>query len=169
MKLKSLVIAAALAVAPFAANAFSVGGSSTLSNGGSYDINSGPFFWDATFTGADGAGSVSFTFGNNSTGTSTVGVTQGTVLQFSGQFDGVTVSWGNGSSQTVAPGQNAILNVSSLLAAGGSDTLTVAWGAVSGVKANIDIDVAAVPLPAGFLLLGTALVGAGAFATRRKA
>jgi len=112
MKLKSLVIAAALAVAPFAANAFSVGSGSTISNGGSYDINSGPFFWDATFTGADGAGSVSFTFGNNGGTGQTVGVTQGTVLQFSGQFNGVTVAWGNGTSQSVAPGQNAIINVS---------------------------------------------------------
>lgn len=168
MKLSTLAIAASLALAPFAANAYSVSSNNNIANGGSYDINSGPFFWDATFTGADGAGSVTFTFNNNTGGSQTAGVAQGTILQFSGQFDGVTVSWGNGQSQSVAPGVNAIINVSTLLAANGADTLTVAWGNVSGIKANIDLDIAAVPLPAGFLLLGTALVGAGALARRRK-
>lgn len=168
MKLKTVVLAATLAVAPFAANAFSVGAGSNLSNGGNYNINSGPFFWDATFTAADGPGSVSFSFANSGGTGQTVGVTQGTVLQFSGQFNGLTVAWGNGTSQSVAAGQNAIINVSSFLANNAVDMLTISWGNVTGVKANIDIDVAAVPVPAGILLLGTALVGMGAL-TRRKA
>ncbi len=155
--------------APIAANAFSVDSMSNIANGGSYDVSSGPFFWDATFTGADGAGSVVFDFANTTSSSTTVGMAQGTVLQFSGQFDGVTAAWANGQSQSVAPGQNAIINISSLLAQGSSDILTISWGNVTGARANIDIDVAAVPLPAGAALLGTAVVGFGAFSRRKKA
>ncbi len=168
MKLKTITMAAVLAFAPVAANAFSVDAASTVLDGGSYDIAAGPYFWGATFTGADNAGSVTFNFSNSGSTGQNVGVAQGTVLQFSGQFDGVTASWGNGQSQTVAPGQNAILNISSIIGQGATDYLTVAWGNVTGVKANIDLDVAAVPVPAGAALLGSALLGFGAFAHRKK-
>lgn len=169
MKRTTIALAAALVLAPLGASAFSVDSMSNISNGGSYDVASGPFFWDATFTGADGAGSVVFDFANTSSSSTTLGLAQGTVLQFSGQFDGVTASWANGQSQSVAPGENAIINISSLLAQGTSDLLTISWGNVTGSRANIDIDVAAVPLPAGAALLGTALLGFGAFSRRRNA
>lgn len=166
---KSMAVAAALALSPAGASAISLDPANNISNGGSYNVLSGPFFWDATFSGGDGAGSVSFTFGNPASAAQTVGVTQGTVLQFSGQFNGVTVSWGNGTSQTVAPGVNAIINVSSILASGASDVLTVSWGAVTGSRANIDLDIQAVPLPATLAMLLTALLaGVGLKARSRK-
>ncbi|WP_424989593.1 VPLPA-CTERM sorting domain-containing protein [Fluviibacterium sp. S390] len=159
MNLKSIALAAVVALTPAATLAATISPSSNISDGGNYDIANGPFFWDATFSRGDSAGSASFTFTNSTLGRFTAGVAQGTVLQFSGTFDGVTISWANGQSQTVAQGQNAIINVRSRLASGGADTLTVAWGAVRGDMANIDLDIAAVPLPAGALLLGTALIG----------
>lgn len=140
----------------------------TIADGGTYDIKAGPYFWDATFNGGDAAGSVSFTFTNAALSSATAGVTQGTVLQFTGSFDGVTVAWANGGSQSVAPNTNAIINISTLITGGSSDVLTVSWGAVSGAKANIDLDIAAVPLPAGGLLLTTALVGAAGLRRKRR-
>lgn len=170
MKLKTLAMAAAIALAPIASSAFTLSGANNVANGGSYDIQSGPYFWGATMTSGDGAGSVSFTFNNPGTAGTTAGVTQGTVLQFTGSFNGLTASWANGQSQSIAGNvSQAFINISTLLASGASDVLTISWGAVTGAKADIDLAIAPVPLPAGFLLLGTALVGAGALSRRRKA
>ncbi len=172
MNFKTLATAALLAVAPLAANAFSVTAASNLANGGTYDIANGPYFWDATFTGNDGAGSVSFSFTNTTGSDAHIQIADGTVGQSNvGSFAGVTASWANGGSTTIAQSNTSVgggFSISSFIADGASDVLTLSWGNVSGFKSNIDFTVAAVPLPAGFLMLGTALFGAGALASRRK-
>jgi len=133
--------------------------------------NSG--YWDASFNGNDGSGSVSFTFTNNSGSDAHLQIADGTVGQSgAGWFKGgVTASWTNGSATTIAAAKTSVgggFAISTFLADNASDVLTLTWGDARGFKSDIDFTVAAVPLPAGVLLLGTALVGMGAFASRRK-
>jgi len=173
MKTKTLALAAAIAMAPFAANAFSVNPTSNISNGGTYEIENGPFYWDATFTGADGSGSVSFSFTNTTGSDAHIQVADGSVGQgFAGYFSqGVTASWANGGSTFIPGAQTSVgggWSVATYIADNATDTLTISWAGAKGLKSDIDFTVAAVPLPAGVLLLGTALVGMGAFGARRK-
>ncbi len=173
MNIKTLAAAALVAIAPAAASAFSVNSSSNIAAGGSYEIGDGPYYWDAAFNGNDGSGSVSFTFSNTTGSDTHFQIADGSVGQsFAGSFaGGVTASWGSGATAFV-PGATTSVgggwSIATLIAEGASDVLTISWVGAQGFKADIDFTVSAVPLPAGVLLLGTALVGAGAFASRRK-
>ena len=175
MKFSFLAMVASAVVAPVAAQAFTVSASSNIANGGSYSIAGDPFFWGATFAEHDGAGSVSFTFGNAFDADAVLGVTQGTVLQFTGSFNGLTASWGNGEAQSILGSTSqALFSVSTLLDSGSSDVLTISWGDVTGAFAAINLAIASVeaptpvPLPAGGLLLLSGLAGIGAMRRRAK-
>lgn len=169
-------VATALLMTPVAASAVTLDPANTMADGGTYDILAGPYFFDATFVADDVAGMFEFQFTNTSATTQTVGVTWGTVLQGTLEFlGGVAASWLNGQSATVAQGVTGTFQISTVLAAGQTDTLRVVYGDPKAIfengKGNIDMAVAAVapvPLPAGGLLLLGALGGMAAL-RRRKA
>lgn len=164
MNFRTLAAAAAIAFVPALAGAATLDPNNDIVDGGVYNLSNGPFNWGIDFEGGDVAGSVEFTFVNDTSATGAA--SQGTVLQFTGEFfDGVTAAWTNGESETIASGTTGLFHVTTTIAFGASDTLTVSWGDVTGDFADIDLAVAAVPLPAaGLLLLG----GLGAMAASRR-
>ena len=174
--LKKTAVAAAVSVAllPAAASAVTVDSSSTIFDSGpSLDILGGPYFFGATFTNVDGAGMFTFDFFNSSATQTTVGVTIGTVLQSTAAFTGgLTAAWLAGGSVTIPEGVTDSFQISTLLGAGATDTLKINYGAVVGGsagRADLDLTVAAVPLPAGGLLLLGALGGLAALRRRKQA
>ena len=164
MTIKTLICAAALALTAFSANALTV-----TSEGGSYDINS-----DALFTGDavdldGGAGSHSVTFYSlidPMNGTVNASVT----LNILGTFSDLTVSWVDSLTNTVLYTTAVVVGVTELnttfTAPSLSQDLVFSW-TDSAANVAFDFDVSAVPLPAGGLLLLTALGGLGV-ARRRK-
>jgi hypothetical protein len=181
--LRAAGLAALVACVPLGASAVTLNPANTLSSGGSYDIFDGPYFFDASFDRADGAGSYSFTFTNTTSDSLAMAVSIGTVLQSTLKFlGGVTVSWQSGESAFIPHNRPAhVFNLTTLIAAGASDVLTLQFGDTKGRRsgrANIDLSVdasvaggpgpAPIPLPATGLLLVGALGGLTVLG-RRKA
>lgn len=167
------LIAAAFAASlalPISASAITVDEASNLTRGGTYDLADGPFFWGATFLDDDSNGSAWFNFDNSGSATLDAWAS-GTILQVTGAFDFLWASWRDGERVDVASGDTAFITLSSRLAGGESDRLLLKWGAVQGDFANIDmnVDVSAVPIPAGFGLLIAALAGMGVMGRRKTA
>lgn len=171
--LKKTAVAAAVSIAmlPAAASAVTLDATNNITNTGSFDIFGGPYFFGASFSGTDTSGMFSFDFFNSSATDKTVGVTVGTVLQSTAKFiGGVTAEWLNGNSIFIPEGKTQVFEITTLLAAGSSDTLKITFGDPSGGgRADIDLTVAAVPLPAGGLLLLGALGGLAALRRRKQA
>ena len=117
---------------------------------------------DVTAGGGAGSHSVSFeSCSEPATGIANASVT----VAVAGTFEGLTVAWSGGNGPVaVVPG--GVTVTTQFTAGNNPQDLIFAWtGSIKDV--SFDYDVSAVPVPAGFLLLGTALAGLG-FA-RRKA
>ena len=178
--MRKTIMAAAIGISallPIGAGASTLNPLNTLVNGGSYDMVGANFFGE-TFKTVDVAGTRSFTFNNFNLTSQNLSLTVATVSALSEKFTGgLTFKWlGSGLSLVVG---EALTNFSgtldNLIAAGGSDTLVVAFGdpAIrrnSGGLANftVSLDASPVPLPAGGLLLLGALGGLTALRRRKS-
>jgi hypothetical protein len=178
MQLRSLALAAALAVAavPYTASAVAFSDMNNIAPGATVDVAGGPYFFDSNFTDTDAAGIFDFTFTNNSLGVAAVTMSEGTVLQNTLDFlGGVTAVWLNGgASAIIAEGATMGWSLTSLIQAGSSDTLRISFGdpranVVRG-RGDIDFDILVqpIPLPASALMLLGALGGLGVISRRRR-
>ena len=159
---------------------FMAGSASALTHvsaGGSYDITSDNLFFGAVDTGPGGGGTYSVNF------TSPSGPVLGkagasiTLRLLNAAFPaGLTMSWVDANNPNNVLATTAILGdvttkLNTIFSASSPNTLSqnlvFSWAA-SSPGVTFDFDVAAVPLPAGGLLLLTALGGLG-LVRRRKA
>ena len=165
MYLKSLICAIAFVLAPLSLSA------ATITENGSHDILSARTFVGHAESTPTGAGSFFAEFHSAidpTDGNFTAAITGGNLSQ----FENLTISWLNSdktvtlSSILVAPGLNTLSTT--FTSPNLSQYLKLSWDGskVDGGSVNFDV-VGTIPLPAGGLLLLTALGGLG-FARRRK-
>lgn len=174
-KIMAAAVGLGLAVmAPVMASAVTLSSTNNINVGGSYDLLAGPYFFHADYSNADVAGVYDFIFTNSSATDQHTAVSIGTVLQSTLKFlGGVTVTWLTGGNTTTVPeGTVGTFTLDTLIGAGGSDTLRVAFGdpttTIPNGRGSVDLTVAAVPLPAGGLLLVGALGGIAALRRRKS-
>ena len=143
-------------------------------SGTTIDILSDDLFqFNETFSTGDAAGTLDFTFENTSDDTLLVVLSSATINQLGAAsfFEGgATVAWDNaGLIAAAAQGVQVSGSLTFNLAAGASDTLVLDFGGAFGAP-DIDFQVAAspVPLPAGMVLMGTAIAGFGVARRRKK-
>ncbi len=170
--LKTLKITAA-AVAAVVVMTGSASALTGVTSGGSYDITSdNAFIGAASSNGGAGSYSVNFTSPTDPLrGKSNASLTQ-IVL---GAFTGLTVSWLDAATSSILNTAAVVTGVTSLnttfSGANLSQNLVFNWTdsklLSNGQPVKFDFDVSAVPLPAGGLLLLTALGGLGVVRRRK--
>lgn len=156
MNIRTLICAAALALSAVSAGAVTV-----TSAGGSYDINSDTLFTGSAVDPDGGAGShlVNFySLVDPVDGQVNASVTLGVL----GTFTDLTVSWYDNITHALIVSKAVTVGITDLRTTftlpSLSQDLVISWsGSTAGV--SFDFDVSTVPLPAGGLLLLTALGG----------
>lgn len=175
MFMKKIATAAAFALCATGASAVTqLTVADAQENGGlAIDILADEYQFQETFA-AGSTGPLSFLFENNSPTVTTIVISAGSIGQtplvyFTG---GASIDWATAGNVTSASqGNSSGGNLTFQLAANSSDTLVLTFGAAvenKGQQPDIDFFVSTVPVPAGVLLMGTALAGFGVAARRKR-
>lgn len=172
MKFTALLTAAALSVSATMGHAAFLDASD---DGMSFDLLADDYQFQEVFDGSFSS-PLSFTFFNSSDTDALVTISSATINQLGAAaffVGGASVKWDtNGVVADAAQGETAGGFIEFVLAAGADDTLVVDFGtpvSSGSLLPDVDFLVSAtpVPVPAGILLMGTALAGFGVM--RRKA
>lgn len=156
------------------ASASVLGALNNIVDGGSYNMVAGPYLFSETFLPSDAGGFRDFTFNNLNAVDQNIMLTTATVNALSGMFTGgVEFRWltSNLFLQVPQSTTNFSGTLDNLIAANSSDTLRITFGDpadrdTDGVGfAELNVQLQAVPLPAGGLLL---IGGLGALAAFRR-
>ena len=164
MNFKSIFAAVAVFLAPLSANALT-----TMVDGGTYNLaTDNVFIYEEVITEADA--SRTFTLYVDPYQALALGTVD--LVYFPvGTTSGMTVTFGGDAVTVTDDGAKFAASINSLFDGPGlanAKDLVISWtGAKPGAGEQLTVRVSAVPLPAGFLLLGTALIGAGM--VRRRA
>lgn len=166
MYFKALATAAALTLGAVSANAATFG----IADGDSYDITSDNFF-NGIVQAEGGAGSFTVNFFTDKDplkGTADLSINAGNLTGFTD----LTVAWEteDNTADIVGPVDVVVGDLLLSTVFTGTDLsqdLVFTWSD-SSAGAGFDVSVSAVPLPAGAVLLGSALLGLG-IARRRRA
>lgn len=169
--IKAIALSALLAIsAPFTANAANL-----FTENFTFNSTTDVFFFLELFGPAAPANGISPTAGDTATINVTNNLQAGTDLSVTaglpasvnpadGFVPATVFSWAGDADVAL---DNA--DISTVIAFGATDTLTITFGTLAKPFTNLDVRFNAVPLPAGFLLLLTALGGMGFVARRRAA
>jgi len=156
MNYKSVLTAAAVATLPMMASAAVV----PIENGGTTNVTFGNIYeFDVAI--ADGGFSHTFVVASDAAGAGEVSLTQ----LIAGVFEGLTVSWSGGNSG----GANEVVTTDFVAPGSLTQTLDVTWTSTQSSK-DFDgaVQISAVPVPAGLLLMGTAMAGFGVLRRKQK-
>ena len=158
MKLSTTIAAAAIATMPVVASAALV----TILDGGTTLVTMGDVYQFDVVTNA-GDFQHTFTVASDSAGIASVSLND-IIAPF---FDGVSVEWSVGGVVVANGGEDDLVSTTFTDPGSLTQLLTISW-AEAPADSTFDgaVSISSVPVPAGLLLMGTALAGFGVL--RRK-